>query len=125
MRVTFFAATLLSVSHPTVYGRGKPAQTHLAEHETPPKPPERLNLTDQYIGLLLLVLFKAGLLDVCFRWIFFTSFYLSVMAKALTSMLSEESTDHSLARKATLLIGEVLQIANKVLPLSVASKIQV
>lgn len=56
---------------------------------------------------------------------FFTSFYLSVMAKALTSMLSEESTDHSLARKATLLIGEVLQIANKVLPLSVASKIQV
>jgi hypothetical protein len=40
-------------------------------------------------------------------------------------MLEESSTDPSLARKATLLIGEILQIANKVLPLSVASKIQV
>ncbi|KAF8578071.1 hypothetical protein K439DRAFT_1395907 [Ramaria rubella] len=90
----------------TLYGRGKSAEVHRAEHEVPLRSPERLNLTDQYIGLLLLVLVKAGLLD------------------ALTGMLEESTTDPSLARKATLLMGEVLQIANKVLPLSVASKIQ-
>lgn len=32
--------------------------------EPPPKPPERLGLTEQYIGFLLLVLVKAGLIDV-------------------------------------------------------------
>ncbi|KAF8517336.1 Rapamycin-insensitive companion of mTOR, N-term-domain-containing protein [Gautieria morchelliformis] len=90
----------------TLYRREKPVQAHSAEHEAPFKPVDRLNMTDQYIGLLLLVLVKAGLLD------------------ALISMLEEPSTDPGLARKATLLMGEVLQIANKVLPLSVASKIQ-
>ena len=53
-----------------------------------------------------------------------TSRHSFVVAQALTSML-EEAIDQSLARKATLLMGEVLQIANKILPLSVASKIQV
>ena len=60
-------------------------------------------------------------------YVFVGSFYFILLTccdQALTGML-EESTDHSLARKATLLMGEILQIANKVLPLSVASKIQV
>ena len=45
--------------------------------------------------------------------------------QALTAMLEEATTGSNLTRKATLLIAEVLQIANRVLPLSVAAKLQV
>ncbi|EPQ54453.1 hypothetical protein GLOTRDRAFT_116357 [Gloeophyllum trabeum ATCC 11539] len=68
--------------------------------------PESLKLTDQYISLLILVFTKAGLLD------------------ALTSMFEESTTGSSLSRKATLLMAEVLQLANRLLPLSQAAKIQ-
>lgn len=57
-----------------VYGRGKPAQTRPTDNDVPLKPPDRLNLADQYIGLLLLVLVKAGLLDVCLDWFFLSCF---------------------------------------------------
>lgn len=40
-------------------------------------------------------------------------------------MLEETTTGSALSRKATLLIGEFLQIVNKVLPLEFAAKIQV
>jgi len=40
-------------------------------------------------------------------------------------MLEESTTGNNMSRKATLLIGEILQLANRVLPLSVAAKIQV
>lgn len=40
-------------------------------------------------------------------------------------MLEETTLGSNLSRKATLLIGEVLEIANKVLPLGVAAKLQV
>lgn len=40
-------------------------------------------------------------------------------------MLEETTTGSNLSRKATLLMAEVLQIANRVLPLSVAARIQV
>ena len=40
-------------------------------------------------------------------------------------MLEETTLGSNLSRKATLLVGEVLQIANKVLPLGLASKLQV
>ena len=40
-------------------------------------------------------------------------------------MLEEETTGSNLSRKATLLMAEVLQMANRVLPLSVAAKLQV
>ncbi|KAL0961199.1 hypothetical protein HGRIS_006168 [Hohenbuehelia grisea] len=66
----------------------------------------RLKLTDQYIGLLILVFTNAGLLD------------------ALTSMLEETINGTELSRKATLLMAETLQMANRVLPLSVAARIQ-
>ncbi|EIW81055.1 hypothetical protein CONPUDRAFT_90112 [Coniophora puteana RWD-64-598 SS2] len=68
--------------------------------------PESLKLTDQYIALLVLVFTDAGLID------------------ALTGMLEECATSSSLSRKATLLMAEVMQIANRVLPLPTASKIQ-
>ena len=44
--------------------------------------------------------------------------------QALTAMLEEATTGSNLTRKATLLMAEVLQIANRVLPLSVAAKLQ-
>ena len=40
-------------------------------------------------------------------------------------MLEETTLGSSLTRKATLLVGEILEIANKVLPLSSAAKLQV
>ena len=40
-------------------------------------------------------------------------------------MLEEVTTGSNLTRKVTLLVAEVLQMANKVLPLSVAANIQV
>lgn len=45
--------------------------------------------------------------------------------QALTAMLEEETTGSNLSRKATLLMAEILQMANRVLPLSVAAKLQV
>ena len=44
--------------------------------------------------------------------------------QALTSMFEESSVGSALSRKATLLMAEVLQKANRVLPLSIAAKIQ-
>lgn len=38
---------------------------------------------------------------------------------------SEASTGSTLSRKATLLMAEILQTANRVLPLQIAAKIQV
>lgn len=40
-------------------------------------------------------------------------------------MFQETTTGSNLSRKGTLLMAEVLQLANKVLPLSLAAKIQV
>ncbi|KAI0789744.1 Rapamycin-insensitive companion of mTOR, N-term-domain-containing protein [Abortiporus biennis] len=70
------------------------------------RPQETLKLTDQYIALLVLIFSNVGLID------------------ALTEMLEEPSIAPNLSRKATLLIAEILQISNRVLPLSIASKIQ-
>ncbi|KAI0697900.1 Rapamycin-insensitive companion of mTOR, N-term-domain-containing protein [Cytidiella melzeri] len=94
----------------TMYRRARPkdsqrtADISLNKHDT-------LKLTDQFVALLILVFNAAGLMD------------------ALTSMLEETSsseapTGSSISRKATLLMAEVLQTANKVLPLSIAAKIQ-
>ncbi|KAL4262714.1 RICTOR family protein [Pleurotus pulmonarius] len=89
--------------------------TRVDSFQTPSEPntqPEvhersnRLKLTDQYIGLLILIFNKAGLLD------------------ALTSILEESVTGSNLSRKATLLMAEMLQLSNRVLPLSVAAKFQ-
>ena len=54
-----------------------------------------------------------------------SSQYSLVLSQALTSMFQETTTGSSLSRKGILLMAEVLQLANKVLPLSLAAKIQV
>ncbi|KIK95059.1 hypothetical protein PAXRUDRAFT_141598 [Paxillus rubicundulus Ve08.2h10] len=90
----------------TMYRKPQNLSEHLGEHKPSGRPPATLKLTDQYIALLVLVFTNAGLLD------------------ALTSMLEESTTSSNLARKATLLMAEVMQMANRVLPLTVAAKIQ-
>lgn len=45
--------------------------------------------------------------------------------QALTDMLKEVTTGTNLSRKAVLLMAEILQMANRVLPLSIAANIQV
>ncbi|KAF9004644.1 Rapamycin-insensitive companion of mTOR, N-term-domain-containing protein [Cyathus striatus] len=70
------------------------------------RPHQTLKLTDQYLALLIIILTNAGLCE------------------ALTSMIEESTTGTSLSRKATLLMAEVLQMANRILPLNIASKIQ-
>ncbi|KAL0580619.1 hypothetical protein V5O48_001349 [Marasmius crinis-equi] len=67
---------------------------------------QTLKLTDQYLALLLLVFTNAGLLE------------------ALTSLIEESTTPTNLSRKSTLLIGEILQMSNRILPLSFAARIQ-
>ncbi|KAF8349461.1 Rapamycin-insensitive companion of mTOR, N-term-domain-containing protein [Amanita rubescens] len=70
------------------------------------RPQQNVKLTDQYMALLVVILTKAGLCE------------------ALTSMLEETKTGSNLSRKATLLLAEFLQTANKVLPLVAAAEIQ-
>ncbi|KAJ7935708.1 Rapamycin-insensitive companion of mTOR, N-term-domain-containing protein, partial [Mycena leptocephala] len=92
----------------TMYRKTREARERRAPVE--PQPPERthqtLKLTDQYIALMVLVFTNAGLLD------------------ALTGMMEESTSGTNLSRKATLLMAEVLSMANRVLPLSIAAQIQ-
>ncbi|KAI0304497.1 Rapamycin-insensitive companion of mTOR, N-term-domain-containing protein [Multifurca ochricompacta] len=88
----------------TVYRKSRQVSEPNADVQQ--RQPEPLRLTDQYIALLVLVFTRAGLLE------------------ALTSMFQETTTGSNLSRKGTLLMAEVLQLANKVLPLSLAAKIQ-
>ncbi|KAF8272211.1 Rapamycin-insensitive companion of mTOR, N-term-domain-containing protein [Lactarius quietus] len=91
----------------TVYRKARQvSRTNGSETAVQQRQPEPLRLTDQYIALLLLIFTKAGLLE------------------ALTSMFQETTTGSNLSRKGILLMAEVLQLANKVLPLSLAAKIQ-
>jgi len=103
------------------------------ERRNDPEPSERshqcLKLTDQYIALLVLVFTNAGLVDVSTdRYRHPTLFIFTrnmSCRQALTSMLEESTTGSNLSRKATLLMAEILEMVNRVLPLSVAAKIQV
>ncbi|GJN92824.1 hypothetical protein Rhopal_005862-T1 [Rhodotorula paludigena] len=67
---------------------------------------QRTNLIDQYMAVLLLVFFEAGLIE------------------ALASLAAERE-DPSTACKVSLLIGEVLDLANRVLPPAHATRVQV
>ncbi|KAF8631052.1 hypothetical protein AX15_002660 [Amanita polypyramis BW_CC] len=77
-------------------------------HEDPvtDRPQQMVKLTDPYMALLVVVLTRAGLCE------------------ALTSMLEETKTGSNLSRKATLLMAEFLQTANRTLPLIFAAEIQ-
>ncbi|KAG1822809.1 Rapamycin-insensitive companion of mTOR, N-term-domain-containing protein [Suillus subaureus] len=90
----------------TMYRKPRAFADQLADQKLVDKAPETLKLTDQYIALLVLVFTDAGLID------------------ALTAMLEECTTGSNLSRKATLLMAEVMQMANRVLPLGVAARIQ-
>ncbi|KAF9475644.1 hypothetical protein BDN70DRAFT_883456 [Pholiota conissans] len=89
----------------TMYRKSRDAPENLQE-----RPEEKtyhtLKLTDQYLALLVVILTNAGLCE------------------ALTAMLEESTTGSNLSRKATLLMAEVLAMANRVLPLTLAAKIQ-
>ncbi|KAI0087847.1 Rapamycin-insensitive companion of mTOR, N-term-domain-containing protein [Irpex rosettiformis] len=94
----------------TMYRRNRTKDTDRTA-EVPLNKQDSLKLADQFVALLILVFSGAGLMD------------------ALTSMLEEELPDEAptgsnMHRKATLLMAEILQTANRVLPLSVAAKIQ-
>ncbi|KAI0052718.1 hypothetical protein FA95DRAFT_1553382 [Auriscalpium vulgare] len=92
----------------TMYHHSKQAKEHDSglDADIQQRQSEPLKLTDQYIALLILVFTKAGLLD------------------ALTDMFAEATTGNNLSRKGTLLMAELLQLANKVLPLSMAAQLQ-
>jgi rapamycin-insensitive companion of mTOR len=109
-----------------VYRKTRNAHERRSHVEPPERTPHTLKLTDQYIALMVLVFTNAGLLDVrpptafcCPCLILFYS------PQALTGMLEESTAGSNLSRKATLLMAEVLQMANRVLPLSIAAQIQV
>jgi rapamycin-insensitive companion of mTOR len=70
-----------------------------------PEPDRRTNLFTHYKSLILTVLISSGLLD------------------ALASIV-ETSASESQARKATLLLGEILQSAANVLPIDYCTQIQ-
>ncbi|KAJ7459908.1 Rapamycin-insensitive companion of mTOR, N-term-domain-containing protein [Mycena latifolia] len=90
----------------TMYRKSREAHGRRTHVEPPERTHQTLKLTDQYIALMVLVFTNAGLLD------------------ALTGMLEESTSGSNLSRKATLLMAEVLQMANRVLPLSIAAQIQ-
>ncbi|KAF8890018.1 Rapamycin-insensitive companion of mTOR, N-term-domain-containing protein [Gymnopilus junonius] len=90
----------------TMYRKSRDAYELHTVQDSNEKPPHTLKLTDQYLALLVAILTNAGLCE------------------ALTAMLEESTTGTNLSRKATLLMAEVLAMANRVLPLSMAAKIQ-
>ncbi|KAF7365155.1 hypothetical protein MVEN_00387000 [Mycena venus] len=91
----------------TMYRKTREAREQRRVHVEPPeRTHQTLKLTDHYIALMVLVFTNAGLLD------------------ALTGMMEESTSGSNLSRKATLLMAEVLQMANRVLPLSIAAQIQ-
>ncbi|KAM3580575.1 hypothetical protein VKS41_007236 [Umbelopsis sp. WA50703] len=65
---------------------------------------ERLNMIDQHLTIILIIFVDAGIL------------------MALVDMV--KSDDIYISRKATLLIGEILQLSTKLLPISMATQIQ-
>ncbi|QRV77606.1 STE16 protein [Ceratobasidium sp. AG-Ba] len=90
----------------TMFGPPKATkQPSFVDEPSAPKS-EKLNLTHQFISLLLVVLVEAGLIE------------------ALVDILEESGTSTELPRKATLLLGEIMQLANRVLPSTIAARIQ-
>ncbi|QRV92421.1 STE16 protein [Ceratobasidium sp. AG-Ba] len=90
----------------TMFGPPKATkQPSFIDEPSAPKS-EKLNLTHQFISLLLVVLVEAGLIE------------------ALVDILEESGTSTELPRKATLLLGEIMQLANRVLPSTIAARIQ-
>jgi hypothetical protein len=94
---------------------------------------EGLKVTDQFLALLLVIVSESGLINV--SWDYFRDYMLrfktraaltsSLDRKALVGILEEEDCDPNISRKATLLLGEILYMSNRLLPLPHAAKLQV
>ncbi|CCO31383.1 Protein ste16 [Rhizoctonia solani AG-1 IB] len=91
----------------TMFGPPKAAKQQQPIYEQLAPRSEKLNLTHQFISLLLVVFVESGLIE------------------ALVDILEERGTASELPRKATLLLGEIMQLANRVLPSTIAARIQV
>ncbi|WVR08773.1 hypothetical protein IAU60_005831 [Kwoniella sp. DSM 27419] len=89
----------------TVYTRNHEATTQqLIDDGNEEEEVQGLTLVDHFVALLLSIFLESGLVE------------------ALVSVIEEENGPVN--RKATLLLGEVLQMANKVLPLKFAAQLQ-
>ncbi|WVW80639.1 hypothetical protein I302_102625 [Kwoniella bestiolae CBS 10118] len=89
----------------TVYTRTQEATTQqLVDDGIEEEDAQGLTLVDHFVALLLTVFLGAGLLE------------------ALIAVIEEDNGP--LNRKATLLLGEILQMANRVLPLKFAAQLQ-
>ncbi|CCA73896.1 related to protein ste16 [Serendipita indica DSM 11827] len=98
--------TFLDGRRLTMYGRQRHANSSQEQAGVVPEV-NKLTLIDQYLALVLTVLAEAGLVD------------------ALISMIEEfPGSISNMARKATLLLGEILQTANRLLPLAQAARMQ-
>lgn len=111
IKSTDWYQTFISGRRLTMYRKVGESSEHLHKsrprhNQEPASDRQTIKLTDQYLSLLVLVLTKAGL------------------CKALTSMLAETKTGSNLSRKATLLLAEFLQTANRTLPLIFSAEIQ-
>ncbi|TXT05984.1 hypothetical protein VHUM_03745 [Vanrija humicola] len=90
----------------TVYNRAFEASNQLQENLDEDDLPQPLNLCDHYVAFLLAVFIESGLIE------------------ALVALVQDEECEQGVRRKATLLLGEILQLANRVLPLQYAAQIQ-
>ncbi|CAG8819965.1 2275_t:CDS:2, partial [Dentiscutata erythropus] len=86
------------------YGLSSPQDNNGEPPPNPLKCNDRLNLLDHHLVILLEIFIDAGLLD------------------ALVEII--EDKNQLLARRATLFIGEILQLANRLLSVNRSIKIQ-
>ncbi|WVO18166.1 hypothetical protein L204_105869 [Cryptococcus depauperatus] len=105
IRLPTYMDAFLDGKRLTVYQRTQEATTQtLRENIDDTEDIQTLTLVDHYVALLLTICIESGLLE------------------ALIAVIEEDNT--SLNRKATLLLGEVLQMANRMLPLQFAAQLQ-
>lgn len=110
----------LGYSYGTVYNRTHQATSQLQGGEGETETPQSLTLVDHYVALVLAVFIENGLLEV--RYILVLESTVNGI-QALVSVIEEDTT--VVNRKATLLLGEVLQLANRILPSQFAAQLQV
>lgn len=86
---------------------------------------EKINLIDQYLSVLLLIFIDAGLVEVRRYWLLKGRPRLIVETQQALVSVAADSKDATTSKKVSLLMGEILQLANRVLPLSYAAHAQV
>ncbi|KAL8971770.1 MAG: hypothetical protein Q9197_003104 [Variospora fuerteventurae] len=105
-----WSSSFLAGRRLTTYGRVANLGTEATKAPSPPNREEnedcRVRLTDHYTAVLLAVLLQSGL------------------HQALSNLIQGEA-ESALQRKAALLQGEVLEMANRLLPYSFSAKFQV